>query len=70
MEIISLSWNPTSDKIVTSSLDTKIFIRNLKDNSIQNLEVIYFDFPLFIVKSVKTKCWLWFGTLWTSTLGA
>jgi WD40 repeat protein len=37
MEIISLSWNPTSEKIVTSSLDTKIFIRNLKDNSIQNL---------------------------------
>jgi WD40 repeat protein len=39
MEIISLSWNPTSDKIVTSSLDNKIFIRNLKENSIQNLQV-------------------------------
>ena len=34
LEIISLSWNPSSEKIVTSSLDSKIFIRSLKDNKI------------------------------------
>ena len=33
LEIISFSWNPTSEKIVSSSLDSKLIIRTLNQSS-------------------------------------
>ena len=37
LEIISLAWSPDSTRIVSTALDSKIFVRNLNENTTHNI---------------------------------